>query len=214
MAEPALQEGRCGDLQWAVCASPYPRQRRSGDAFLVHGTDDRVVVAVVDGLGHGEEAADVAEQAVASVREAAGKAPVDCVTACHRDLRGSRGVALTVVAIDPLAGQLAWVAVGNVEAAVLRRGRNGQPMSRSTVPLRGGVVGDRLPPLRDSTASIAPGDLLLCATDGLAPAFLNSVDVSLAPPVLARRLHAAYARADDDSLVLVARRAAAPSTAR
>jgi negative regulator of sigma-B (phosphoserine phosphatase) len=206
VAEPAVQEGRCRQLEWAVCATSYPRQRRSGDAFLVRGTAAGVLVAVVDGLGHGEEAADVAERALASLRKTAGEAPTHCVTACHRALRGSRGVALTVAAIDPLAERLVWVAVGNVEAAVLRRGRNGAPTTRLTVPLRGGVVGDRLPPLRESTAPLAAGDHQVCATDGLAPAFLSSLDVPLAPPALARRLHAEYARADDDALVLVARR--------
>lgn len=206
MAEPAVVEGRCRDLEWAVCATPYPRQRRSGDAFLVEETASGVLVAVVDGLGHGEEAADVADRALASLRQTAGRALTECVTACHRELRGSRGVALTVATIDQVAGQLTWVAVGNVEAAVLSRGRNGAATSRMTVPLRGGVVGDRLPPLRDSTAALGPGDVLVCATDGLAPAFLNSVDVSMAPAALARHLHAAYARADDDALVLVARR--------
>jgi hypothetical protein len=110
-----------------------------------------------------------------------------------------------LAAIEPDGGRLAWVAVGNVEAAVLRRGSNGRPSGRWTVPLRGGVVGDRLPPLRESTVPLASGDVLVSATDGVAPEFLEAVDLSLEPPALARRLHAAYARADDDALVLVAR---------
>ena len=102
-------------------------------------------------------------------------------------------------------GLLRWVAVGNVDAAVVRadgaRGRT----HRWSVPLRAGVVGDRLPPLREATVELAPGDLFTAATDGLSPAFVDGVDVVLEAPTLARALHRRYARADDDALLLVAR---------
>jgi negative regulator of sigma-B (phosphoserine phosphatase) len=205
VSEPVVQEGRCAALEWAVCASAYPGEQRSGDGFLVQETGAGALVAVVDGLGHGEEAADVAERAVASLRETAERSPTTCLTACHAALRGSRGAALTLAMLDPGGGRLVWVAVGNVEAAVIRRGRDGIRASRWTVPLRGGVVGDRLPPLRESTAPLETGDILVSATDGLAPAFLDGVDPSMQAPALARALHAAYARADDDALVLVVR---------
>ncbi len=106
------------------------------------------------------------------------------------------------------------MAVGNVEAAVLRPGGRGTPASQARVPLRGGVVGARLPPLRESTAPLGPGDVLVVASDGMVPAFLDAVDLSMEPPALARRLHAAYARADDDALVLVARCVGPPASTR
>jgi len=205
VVEAAVEEGSCGTLEWAVCATPYPGQQRSGDAFLVEATTTGVLVAVVDGLGHGDEAATVAERALKSLRHTAERSPTACLTACHLALRGTRGAAITLAALDPDRGRLEWVAVGNVEAAVLRPGRNGRPPGRVTVPLRGGVVGDRLPPLRQSAAPLAAGDLLVLATDGVAPAFLDAVDLSLEPRAMARRLHARWARTDDDALVLVGR---------
>ena len=203
--EQVVQEGRCGALEWAVCSTTYPGQQRSGDAFLVQGTAAGALIAVVDGLGHGEEAADAADRALVSLRQSAGRPPIDCLMECHAALRGSRGAAVTLAAVDLDGGRLVWVAVGNVEAALVERGRNGRPTSRLTVPMRGGVVGDRLPPLRESTAPLGRDDVLVWATDGLMPAFLDAVDPSLKPPVLAQLLHKGYARADDDALVLVAR---------
>ena len=205
MVEPAVQEGRCGALEWAVCASPFPGQRRSGDAFLVEGTSGGVLVAVVDGLGHGDEAAAVADRAMESLRRTAGRSPTACMAACHVALRGSRGAAVTLAAVDPDCSRLAWVAVGNVEAAVVGPRRGGRSVTRWTVTLRGGVVGDRLPPLRESNAPLRDGDVLVSATDGLAPAFLDGVDPSLPTRQLACSLHARYARADDDALVLAVR---------
>ena len=205
MREAVLDEGSIGGLEWAVCASAYPGERRSGDAYLDLGTERGVLVGVVDGLGHGSGAADVAELSLDSLRRTAGRSPRDCLTACHIALRGSRGAAITLASLDPDGGRLAWVAVGNVDAAVVRRPHCGGPVTRWMVPLRGGVVGDRLPPLRESTVPLAAGDTVIAATDGLSARFLDVVDVSLATPVLARSLHTAYARTDDDALVLVVR---------
>ena len=209
MIERAVHEGRAGALEWAVCSSAYPGERRSGDASLVLATTTGVLVAVVDGLGHGEEAADVAELALASLRETAGRSLVACLSSCHEALRGSRGAAITLAALDAHHGLLTWVAVGNVEAAVVtRQGHRSGATRRWSVPLRGGVVGDRLPPLRESTVPLAAGDTLVAATDGVGPAFLDDVDLSPSPPALSRRLHRGHARSDDDALVLVARWAA------
>ena len=200
-----FQEGRCGGLEWAACATAYPGQRRSGDAFLVQETEGGVLVGVVDGLGHGEEAADVAERALASLRMTAGQSLTRSVTACHGTLRGSRGVVMTLALLDLTGYRLSWVAVGNVDAAVLRSAWRGGPVDRRSVPLRAGVLGDRLPLLRETTVELAPGDTLVVATDGIAPAFVDAVDPSLAPGIQIGRLHRGYARGDDDALVLVAR---------
>ena len=205
MTEPVVREGRCGAVGWAACATAYPGQMRSGDAFLVEPTLGGALVAVVDGLGHGGEAADVAGLALASLRETAGRPLVESLMACHAALRGSRGAAVTLVSLDSDRRRLTWIAVGNVEAALVRPGRDGAPSRRWSVPLRGGVVGDRLPPLRESTTALAAGDTLVAATDGLSTAFVDAVGSSPSATALARSLHRDYARADDDALVLVAR---------
>ena len=205
MGEAELQEGRCPGLDWAACARAYPGQRRSGDAFLVEGTATGSFVAVVDGLGHGDEAADVADAAMAALRETVERPPLEALTACHGALRGSLGAVMALAAIDAEHRVLSWLAVGNVEAAVVRRDGRSALTKRWLVPMRGGVVGARLPPVHASTVALVSGDVLVSATDGLAPTFVDGVDPRLRAPDLARHLYARYARADDDALVLVAR---------
>ncbi|MBW3548854.1 MAG: serine/threonine-protein phosphatase [Actinobacteria bacterium] len=205
MHEAALLHGWCGALEWAVCASAYPGQQRSGDDHLISHSDAGTVVAVVDALGHGDEAADVAELALVSLRQTVGRSPAAALTACHAALRGSRGAAITVVQFQPDLHRLLWAAVGNVDAAVIQPGsRRGSP-KRWWAPLRGGVVGDRLPPLRDSRLPLPDRGVLVAATDGIATAFADAADPSLPVDRLARRLHEDHARSDDDALVLVAR---------
>lgn len=205
MREPVVQEGRCAGVEWAACATAAPGERRSGDAYLVQETGAGVLIGVVDGLGHGDEAADVAERALASLRETAGRSVPQSLTACHKTLHGSRGVVMTVAALDLGAMCLTWAAVGNVDAALLRRRPRGGGVDRWSVPLFGGVLGDRLPPVRESTVDLAMTDTLIAATDGVSPDFLDGVDLSLRAEALARRLHTRFATGDDDALVLVAR---------
>ena len=203
MGEPELTTGECGSLEWAACATAFPGQRRSGDAFLVRATGTGTLVALVDALGHGDDAADVASRALASLRETAGRPLPESLASCHVALRGSRGAAVTLATIDRVHRTVTWAGVGNVEMAVLRRARGGR-LHRRSVTLRGGVVGDRLPPLRQSSEPIADGDALIGASDGLGTNFLDSVDLSLPPAALARHLHRSHAKDSDDALVFVA----------
>ena len=160
-------------------------------------------MALVDALGHGDDAANVADRALASLQETAGRPLPECLASCHAALRGSRGAAVTLATIDPVHRQVTWAGVGNVEAAMLRRGRGGKPSQRRSVTLRGGVIGDRLPPLRQSSEAIGDGDAFIGASDGLGTDFLDSVDLSLPPAEQARRLHRSHAKDSDDALVLV-----------
>lgn len=205
MGEGLVEQGCCGPLEWAAHGSPFPGQQRSGDGFLVSPTEAGARVAVVDALGHGDEAADVAEVALASLRRSAGQPPLSALTACHAVLQGGRGAAVTLVDVDVARRHLVWVAVGNVDAAVVGRGRGGARRERWSVPLRAGVVGDRLPPLRESALALPPRGVLVAGTDGMATAFVDAADPSLPVAELAQRLHEDHARTDDDALVVVAR---------
>lgn len=205
MADARLEAGRSGALEWAVCSSAYDGETRSGDAFLMEETQGGVLVGVVDGLGHGDEAADVAELALASLRRTAGRSLVASVTECHEALRSSRGAVMTLATVDGNGRGLTWLAVGNVDAAVVRGDSTGRGLQRWSLALRAGVVGDRLPPLQEATLELAPGDMLVAATDGLSPAFVDGIDPLRDARTVAASLHRGYATGDDDALVLVAR---------
>src|ERR1051325_12038793 len=56
-------------IDWGVAASALPGQAQSGDSHLVKAVATGVLVAVVDGLGHGTEAATAARTAVNTLDE-------------------------------------------------------------------------------------------------------------------------------------------------
>lgn len=186
---------------WGVAMSSYPGEQRSGDSYLVRESRDAVVFAVVDALGHGDEAADVGRTAVAALAGLVDRPLSEAVEGCHQGLRGSRGAALTVASLR--AGVLTWLAVGNVEGVLANPdGR------RHYVVQRGGVVGSRLPALHVATEDVEAGDVLLLATDGVEPRFAGAVEATALPvsaQAIAGEVHRRFATGGDDALVLAAR---------
>ena len=161
-----------GLLEWGVAELVLPGQTESGDRYLVTPTLDGWLVAVVDGLGHGAEAAEAAKTAVRSL-ERHGLAPIiPLITACHRSLAGTRGVVMSVAVFDARAETMTWVGVGNVEGVLLRAQVTVSPR-RESLLMRGGVVGGHLPALGARIIPVMRGDALIFATDGVRSDFAS-----------------------------------------
>jgi hypothetical protein len=188
-------------VEWAVAEQCKPGERISGDACLVERHERGVLAAAIDGLGHGEMAAAAACAACGALAERPGDPLDELMRRCDRALAKTRGAAVTLARFDPSG--MSWLAVGNVSGILVR------PAEADVVrhvPLRGGIVGARLPRLRDvDHLGLRPGDLVVLATDGVRSAFSRAVDTSLGPHAIADRLLHGFASGTDDALVLVVR---------
>lgn len=193
--------GNC--LEWAAAGRAMPGEAVSGDLVLHHEVGTGDLLATIDGLGHGAEAAEAADRARKIVHSCVGQ-PIDVIlTRAHEALARTRGVAMTVASVR-CDGELSWVGVGNVEAHVIRH--DGQRSRRvASAILFGGVLGYRLPAVRTSTVSLRPGDLVVMATDGIGPTFTDDVVVAEPLDRLVDGILARWARPNDDALVLAAR---------
>lgn len=186
-----------------MAAASQPGQRRSGDHHVVAELPTgSVLLAALDGLGHGEEAADAAERAAALLRGHAEESVIALTRRCHRELQGTRGVVMTLAQISPQDETLTWLGVGNVEGVLIRGRRSNAP--RESVLMRGGVVGYQLPPLSATVHALTRGDCIVLATDGVRPDFSNDLLPDDVPQRLADRLLSHFRRGTDDALVLVA----------
>jgi negative regulator of sigma-B (phosphoserine phosphatase) len=191
-------------IEWAVRDRPIAGELDSGDLHLVAPFAGGVLVGAVDGLGHGPEAAIAARAAVA-VLSRDPKQPVQTlVENCHRALRGTRGVVLSLASIDATRDEMTWIGVGNVEA-VLCRAVAGEKPARDRIIPRSGVVGYQLPPLRATTLPIAAADVIVFASDGLRSDFADESPFGQTVEAHATHLLKAYGNANDDALVLVVR---------
>lgn len=191
-------------LECGLASRPLPGESVSGDLSLVRSSHRGILAAVVDGLGHGDEAAAAAALAVRTLEHHAGEPLFQLLNRCHRSLSGTRGVVMSLAEFNPEAEEMTWLGVGNVEGVFLRGKAAGAP-PREPLLLRSGVVGENLPPLMASIVPIMRGDTLVFATDGIEHGFLERLSPAEPPQKMADRILASHARKTDDALVLVAR---------
>src|SRR6185295_9531800 len=191
-------------LEWGVATQPIPGETGCGDLHLVKPYDNGALVAVVDGLGHGDEAIAVSRIAIQVLEEQAGQSLITLVKRCHEALINTRGVVLTLASFNTLDGTVSWLSVGNVAGVFLRADITAVPYSETAL-LRGGVVGYQLPPLSASVFTVAPNDLLILATDGIRNSFDQSVLLTGAPQQIADDVMNRHFKGNDDGLVLVVR---------
>jgi len=195
---------RAALIDWGVATRTLAGERESGDLHLVKPVATGVLVSVVDGLGHGPDAAAAARAAVAALNKHAQESVLPLLQRCHQALAGTRGVVATVALFDRADGSMTWLGVGNVEGVLLYANAGGR-QGRERLVTRGGIVGSELPPLRAEVLAVAPGDTLILATDGIQSGFADDLAVDAPPQQLADQILARSGKTTDDALVMVAR---------
>jgi len=191
-------------IGYAVATATLPGETETGDGHLVRRASYGVLVGVIDGLGHGAEAAAAARVAVATLEHHVEEPLVALVRRCHERLLGTRGVVLSLASFRTADRMMTWIGVGNVEGVLVRADPRAGATDGSLL-LRGGVVGVRVPDLHASVLRVEPGDTLIFATDGIRSDFARTVHRSEPPDRLAEDILARHRKDTDDALVLVAR---------
>lgn len=193
-------------VEWAAVEVPMSGHALSGDRCLVRPLVTGALAVVVDGLGHGKQAAASAARAMSAVSAYSEDMTVsDLVLHCHAALRSdSRGVVLSLAVYNAKLGMISWLGVGNVEGCLLLRTAGGRYLQEPLL-LRPGIIGRELPSLQSSVMRVNRGDVLIFATDGISPDFANGVSIDAHVDNIARRIAADCNKHTDDALVLVMR---------
>ena len=189
-----------------IYGRPHEEETVSGDHARFHRSDEALVLAVCDGLGHGPLARDASTAAMGVFDEYADEPPSRILEECHRRLGATRGVVMAVCRVAEDTNTLETSSVGNIDVQVCapRAARRFGGISavvggrRGTVPMR--VRTERVP--------FADGELVIVTTDGISSKLSVQDDLALVrshPIVVAQRIMERFSRKNDDALVLVAR---------
>lgn len=163
------------------------------------------LIATVDGLGHGSNAADAARRALEEVaRWAKTESLCGILYRCDEALRETRGVVMSLAAVNTITGILTWVGVGNVEGRLVIKTDN-NTYEQHSLFLHSGIVGAKLSRLQASVMRIDPGDMLFFATDGISPDFAESLYIGSRVEALSNFIMSKYCKQTDDALIVVAR---------
>lgn len=200
------EHGWLGPIEWAATSRPLPGETVCGDRSIALDVNHTgALLGVLDGLGHGEQAAQAASFGVEVLGEFRNE-PLDMlVQSCHRALSHTRGAAMTLAHIDFQMDTLSWIGIGNVAADLVTKHPAGVEV-RSSVRLAGGIVGYHIPEaLASQDFPMRPGDLLVIASDGIAENHLDDIDFAAPALTIAEQILHRHAKDSDDALVLTAR---------
>ena len=175
-------------------------ETESGDLPVIESSQSVTLVAAIDGLGHGPEAASAARLASVTLEAGVGEDVATLVERCHEALKQTRGASIGVAAFDAASNAMTWVAIGNVDGRLLARHRASHSLSPAA-----GVAGVELPQLCSQTLELRRGSTLIFATDGVQSSFSDSLADSGSPQQIADRILEEHGRSTDDAMVLVVR---------
>lgn len=191
-------------FEWAIASKPLAGETAIGDVAVVAEEGADFLLAAIDGLGHGAEAALASAAAAAAVLANAAEPLENLLVLCHEKLQSTRGAAITLARLETRAAVLSWVGVGNVDAYLIRNTPTGVAPVDSPV-LSGGIVGFDLPRVWVRSVDLNRGDLVILATDGVDRRFVDDLRFGMDVSALAEQILATSGKGTDDALVLVSR---------
>lgn len=192
-------------VEWSTAIQVREGEIMSGDHYLICREENRVLVAVVDGIGHGPEAADASQRAVSILKTHAAEPLVSLFSLCHHELKNSRGVVMSLAAFDSANNNLSWLGVGNVLGRLLHADKT-LLYPEEELLTYSGVIGHAMPPvLVFSVLPVSKGDVLILATDGVEQDFAKSLHIGRSSHQLANDILSQHSKGTDDALVIVAK---------
>jgi negative regulator of sigma-B (phosphoserine phosphatase) len=182
-------------LTASYATRPKLGESMNGDAVVTRGSASRNLVAVVDALGHGPTAAEVARRACEHLEAVPLAADVRAIVeGLHRELRGTRGAAAMVCVVDE--GWIEGCGVGNVDLRVQG--------ARIPVMLSPGVLGGQVRSFRVFRGELHAGSRLALFSDGISSRFTLEHVRALAPADAVSRIVTQHAYTHDDATLLIA----------
>ena len=193
-ATPAV---RCG-----VATRPLPGFRDNGDSYLVEQRDGVWFAAVIDGLGHGSDAADAAYLTRQILQQEWPAGPDTVLRSCHTALLDtrSRGAVVGAVWADHAEQRQTYEGVGNIDGIIA-----GVADTRRLTSI-GGFLGGPAFRVHPFAYTFCVGDLIIMHSDGVSARFDIGAYAGLTaqePDLIARVLLRDWARPMDDATVLV-----------
>ena len=188
-------------LEQASLIRPCLGERLSGDAVVIRPLEQGLFLAIVDVLGHGPEAHGLTHVIDAYLARYGTSDVSGVMTRLHQHLKGTRGAAVGLCAIDAATGRIDYAGIGNT--AIRRFGK-----VETRLVSQDGVVGQNMRTPRPQTLQLEPGDLIVLYTDGVSDRFtVNDYPGVLrhAPQEVASNIVQRFGKDHDDAACIAVR---------
>ncbi|HLB69430.1 MAG: SpoIIE family protein phosphatase [Candidatus Methanoperedens sp.] len=188
-------------MKFGIASRPRHGCKYNGDTVLIKEFDSKVLISMIDGLGHGEFAAVASSRCKKCIEEHYESGFSEIFRNCDLELRKTNGVVMGMMFIDFEQSSITYAGVGNISARLL-----------GTKPVhfisRDGIVGYRLPKIREYKHPYINGDTILLYSDGISSRVVKySASMILKQDVQATadEILKLYGKDEDDATVIVAR---------
>ena len=188
-------------LEHSSVIRPCLGERVSGDAVVIRPLEGGIFAAIVDVLGHGPEAHELALRIDAYLTRYASSDILGLMTRLHQHVQGTRGAAAGLCAIDAVEGRVVYAGTGNT---VLRR--------FGKIDMRlvsyDGVLGQNMRTPKLQSLQLEKGDLVVLYTDGVQDRFTAEDYPSIfhhAPKDVVRTIIERFGKDYDDAACIAVR---------
>ncbi len=185
-------------LDFGAASHPKVPNTPNGDSFIIKRWNDKALVGVIDGLGHGE-AAHEATKAAQSYVESHFDQPFETLfEGTDRACQGTRGVVMALARFDWTDATATIAGLGNIAIHV--------DGPTNSIPMRRGVLGSRAMTPLVETIEWKPTYRLVLHSDGVSSHWdWNEWSETTDKPATlqARTLLDRFGKDDDDATVLV-----------
>jgi anti-sigma regulatory factor (Ser/Thr protein kinase) len=191
-----------GEYTVSSVSSPYPGEGVCGDGWTAKSIGDRLLVLLADGSGHGPLAHVAARRASEIFVERAAGSPEHIAESIHNGLGATRGAAIAIAQIDPHRGQVDFVGVGNISAALIERSGVRRMISHN------GTAGYLAPRIHAFRYPFQGAATIVLHSDGLTARWDLDQYPGLAvahPSLISGVLYRDYRRGRDDATIVTVR---------
>lgn len=183
-------------IESALTRRPKVGEEVCGDDALILEDERQVTVAVVDGLGHGPEAAEAASAFLATVRDNAEASLTEIFEAAAVTVAPTRGAVGLLARFDLLTASVSVLGVGNIDL----KARSVESIHPVSTP---GIIGRPVRRLRQFDYKVTGGDLIVITSDGISSRFELTQLGRAKPREIAETILEEFGRDDDDATCLV-----------
>ena len=180
---------------------PKNGETSCGDGSFHKVNGNHLLIFAGDALGHGEEAAKVMQQAIASFKNCPEISPVEILRYMHSDLRKSRGLVGSVATFDFVSKTWRLAGVGNISTKM-----GNFEGAKGFFPYNG-IIGMNVPnTMKDQEAPHHPQHHLVFCSDGIRSRwelYKLATIYRYDPVILAAAIYKDFSRNTDDMSVTV-----------